>query len=99
MQGPPTQPETEAVQRTVNTLAGSFVVHASRVHNVQPGRLHHKAQTSAITPISMNGLPDRESSIEYRASGGWVGRMARNGKRVFRPSTTLAVKPSHPKLK
>jgi len=41
---PPTHPAPEAAPEPTYTLAGAFVVHASRVHNVQPGRLHHKAQ-------------------------------------------------------
>jgi len=32
-----------------------FVVHASCMHNVQPGRLHHNAQTSKITSVSVTG--------------------------------------------
>jgi len=52
----PTQPVPEVVPRASSMLTGPLVVHASRVHNVQPGRPHHNAQTSQIE-VCFSGWP------------------------------------------
>jgi len=42
---------SEIVPGSAYMLVGPFVVHASRVHNVQPGRPHHNAQILEVLVV------------------------------------------------